>query len=66
MCVGGGHSHLPPLNLRFGGLAGTAGAAGLLLQKLDVGLLAGCRESGGGERKDETHPCFKHELLTVY
>lgn len=41
-------SHLPPLDLRLGGLAGTAGAAGLLLHKLDVGLLAGCRGSGGG------------------
>lgn len=57
----GGRSHLPPLNLRFGGLAGTAGAAGLLLQKLDVGLLAGCRERGG-----ETQPGFKHEHLTVH
>lgn len=45
---GGGLSHLPPLNLGFGGLAGTAGAAGLLLQQLDVGLLAGCRAGGGG------------------
>lgn len=34
-------SHLPPLDLRLRGLTGTAGAAGLLLQQLGVGLLAG-------------------------
>lgn len=48
---GGAVSHLPPLDLRLRGLAGTAGAAGLLLHNLDVGLLAGCRESGGGKVK---------------
>lgn len=37
-------SHLPPLDLRFRGLAGTAGAAGVLFQQLDVCLLAGWRE----------------------
>lgn len=34
-------SHLPPLDLRFRGLTGTAGAAGLLLQHLNICLLAG-------------------------
>lgn len=41
-------SHLPPLDLRFRWLAGTTGAAGLLLQQLDIRLLAGCREREGG------------------
>lgn len=49
MLLVGAASHLPPLDLRFRGLAGAAGAAGLLLQKLGVGLLAGCREGVGGE-----------------
>lgn len=37
-------SHLPSLDLGFGRLAGTAGAAGLLLQQLNICLLACCRE----------------------
>lgn len=37
-------SHLPPLDLRFRGLAGTACAASLLLHQFDICLLAGWRE----------------------
>lgn len=40
-------SHLPSLDLRFGRLTGTAGAAGLLLQQLNICLLACCREREG-------------------
>lgn len=39
-------SHLPPLDLRFRGLTGTARAASLLLHQLDICLLAGWGGSG--------------------
>lgn len=47
--------HLPPHDLRFRRLAGTACAAGLLLQQLDVCLLASCTEKEEDGIKDRLH-----------